>query len=489
MTSNDAASRYLFLGTLVLALILRSSDARRRGSTDAPSYYCGHRQQKHSMPLPWMPSTWCVENTQATGSAYYERDVSFTSTVHNTVSAYLRETAVTSDDQTDDQDFAYYFGKENRGYYDLDLQPSQFDWHTSSITGATESVRRRARRRTALVGNLIRTRGQAWHQAVGRVAGGVGTAARNVSEAAVFAAKRRMGTSKLLHITTDGDGSGDGDGEQALRRVGLLRQEERSESIDRADAMLQAVTAGLEDESLWTEVTRNQEGAVDDGLPIAEGKHRLTRVWRTYTDMRRYDASSDNRLVSDVPTILSRSVLDASPEEAFALFCDNDRVHEYNENCQELVDIEDLDHMTKVNWCATGSFGPFKARDFVSLVRHKIMGGGEYASVASNVVHSNLPPATKYVRSEIVLSATFFRPVPGNPQKTVIVQMTQVGSLGGAADSALAKRISTNLQEQAPIDFMRKFNRALLSTPRPRKSTASAPFPHLLSTAISLTEA
>merc|ERR1719469_1770690 len=92
--------------------------------------------------------------------------------------------------------------------------------------------------------------------AVGHVASGVGTAARNAGEAAVFVAKRRVSTSNLMQTTTDGDGSRDGDDGRALRRVGLLRQEERSESIDRADAMLQAVRAGLDDESLWTEVTR-----------------------------------------------------------------------------------------------------------------------------------------------------------------------------------------------------------------------------------------
>mmetsp|Transcript_44671 Transcript_44671/g.87607 ORF Transcript_44671/g.87607 Transcript_44671/m.87607 type:complete len:487 (-) Transcript_44671:121-1581(-) len=485
--SDDPTSRSLFLGTLFLTIFIQSCDARRRGSDDA-RYYYGHRQQKHSLPSPWMPGRWSVEGAHVAGADCYERDVSYTSAVHNAVSAYLREVSDLADD-----DFGYC-EEENHGNY-LNLQPSQFDWHTSTITGAAESVRGRAKQRTALVSNLIKNRQRAWRHVVGHAADEVQTAARNFggSVGGAALAVKRSAVSNLLHITRDGDEDEHEEGNessQTLLRVGLLQPEERLESITRADSMLEAVRAGLEDESLWTEVTRNQDAIADNLLPLAEGKHRLTKVWRTYTDMKRYDESSqDDRPVSDVPTILSRSFLDAPPDEAFALFCNNDRVHEYNENCQELVDIEDLDHMTKVNWCATGKFGPFKARDFVSLVHHKVLGNGEYASVACNVVHSNLPPAASYVRSEIALAATFFRPVPGQPGKTTMIQMTQVGSLGGCADSALAKRISNNLQEQAPIEFMRKFNKALISTPRPKKNTASAPFPHLMGPATSLTEA
>lgn len=156
---------------------------------------------------------------------------------------------------------------------------------------------------------------------------------------------------------------------------------------------------------------------------------------------------------------------------------DDARVHEYNDNCVELADIERINSDTKINWCATGKFGLFKARDFVTVVYFRELTdeeGGGYVSLAANVEHPKLPPADGYVRSEIQLAATFMKPVDGQPNKTKLVQLTQVGRMGGVADSAVAKRITQNIAEKAPVEFMKKFNYAVTHPPAPQPKRSSS---------------
>ena len=219
------------------------------------------------------------------------------------------------------------------------------------------------------------------------------------------------------------------------------------------------------------------------------------------------------------------------PSQAYTLFIDDSRVSEYNANCAELEDLVQLSQtatsQTKVNWCATSRFGPFKARDFLTLVHNRDLGGA-YASVACNVELPSLCPAKQnYVRSQIQLSASFMRPLPGgktevrefNLQRiysitaprsndidaerrqaaandgvdgarlafaksgiasnfncqyhvpfdslhsTQFIQITQVGELGGVADSKVAKKIQDGLVLNAPVEFLSKFNEAIVKNP------------------------
>uniref|UniRef100_A0A7S1FXU5 Uncharacterized protein n=1 Tax=Corethron hystrix TaxID=216773 RepID=A0A7S1FXU5_9STRA len=354
------------LTALVVGTLLRDAESRRRSSR--ANYYYGHRRQPRT---PWTPSRWSVsENSSAVNC--FERDVSYTSAVHNVVSTYLNNAMSEWSDadfrvvrNVDDVELSY-----DEWLRRIVLDPSQFDWHGDGFAGSTESVKRRARRRTALVSHLIRRRGIQWGRALSCASDSVVNGAAKVRgdvRGAVATTFRRLGrhdngpaVSALLHVE---NGTA-----RPLRRVGLLRAEEREDLMARADSILRAVYAAADDQELWEDVTRDQKGAVEDlAESIQKDKYRRTNVWKTFVDMTRYDPTEKGEKggepqTTEVPTILSKSILDASPAEAFALFCDNDRVHEYNDNCQELVDIEDLDEMTKVNWCATGKFGPFKVR-------------------------------------------------------------------------------------------------------------------------------
>lgn len=222
------------------------------------------------------------------------------------------------------------------------------------------------------------------------------------------------------------------------------------------------VYEAVSNEEIWTKV--NEQDNVT--------------VWKMDSDYEIIDCASS----SDSITIKSESMLPYSPHLVFSLLQDENKVHEYNENCQALEHIASLKDGSKINWSATGKFGPFSARDFVTLVRYEGMGKDAsegYLGLASsfdtireqnyilfekesnNTAYNPFNERPGYVRSRIELAATFIMPVKGDPYSTRFQQVIRVGNLGGAADSPIAKRIKSSLEIQAPIDFVKKFSRAL----------------------------
>jgi len=253
--------------------------------------------------------------------------------------------------------------------------------------------------------------------------------------------------------------------DQTTAQSYLFAPEERETIVQQTTQVLQNVQYALRQDDLWELINEH------DGV----------KVWRTFENIKKTQSASSSPATNDVAVIRSEAILNSSPQKVFQLLMDNSRVHEYNENCVELYDIEYLNSNTKINWCATGKFGPFKARDFVTVVHFRELEGesnGGYVSLAANIEHSKLPPTSSYVRSQIQLAATFMMPVPGQPNKTKFVQVTQVGQLGGVADSRMAKKITQNLAEKAPVDFVKKFDKALNSAPlpKPNRSANGLPF-------------
>ncbi|GMH58022.1 hypothetical protein TrRE_jg796, partial [Triparma retinervis] len=188
-------------------------------------------------------------------------------------------------------------------------------------------------------------------------------------------------------------------------------------------------------------------------------------VWKTYVDILKGSGTDG------MPCIKAVTVLDRSPSECFELFRDDKRVSEYNDNCRELEDVARIssppDGEVKVNWCATGRFGPFERRDFTTVVRNEAVDGGEggYLSVATAIEmegYGGLGRRKGYVRSRIVLSASFMKPVEGEGGKCEFWQLTKVGELGGVANNRVARRLQDKLLEKAPIDFLERFGKAVV---------------------------
>eukprot|EP00594_Rhizosolenia_setigera_P012617 CAMPEP_0178968576 /NCGR_PEP_ID=MMETSP0789-20121207/18348_1 /TAXON_ID=3005 /ORGANISM="Rhizosolenia setigera, Strain CCMP 1694" /LENGTH=313 /DNA_ID=CAMNT_0020654555 /DNA_START=315 /DNA_END=1256 /DNA_ORIENTATION=+ len=254
----------------------------------------------------------------------------------------------------------------------------------------------------------------------------------------------------------------------------LLNMKQRTQLLEHTEKLMDNVAQALSDNKIWKKV--NQQDGVS--------------VWKTEVDIKTYPKGSKDPN-SDSVTIRSEAIIDFPPHEVFSLFQNDDRVSEYNENCQQLQDLARLGDGAKINWSATGRFGPFSARDFITLVTYKEIGRNAsegYLSVASSIetirdsTASAATVGTKnninflndcaalaerpgYVRSQIELAATFMKPVKGDPNKTKFIQIMQVGSLGGVADSAIAKRIKSSLEVQAPVEFVKKFNTALGRSP------------------------
>ncbi len=242
-----------------------------------------------------------------------------------------------------------------------------------------------------------------------------------------------------------------------IRRRGGIAQPDSPLSPSEVSDLLKRIR------SVYASVTVNTFSNDDIWSHVADSRN--VTIWRTDSDVK--NGKTDGRRAGDgqPPVIRSRCIVNASPETVYKLFTDDSRVSEYNSNCVELHDVLRLDDSTKINWCRSPKFGPFKARDFVTVVHNRFLNGVDdgdgYSSVATNVVTPLCPPKKSYVRSSILLSATYMLPTD-SPDRTEVIQVTQVGDLGGIADSKVARRIQKGLIESAPVDFLTRFNVAAM---------------------------
>jgi len=361
------------------------------------------------------------------------------SDVHSEIEEFLDQQSAAA------QEMKRKHNNNNDDHYDAVF--NNFDWSKlpaihfeTHLSGASGKLSRRAISRLSLAKKVVQNRLEERTQLVRSFIGGALTLNQDEKDAAIAA---------VVTTTADND---------SINENSILTDAEREKLSQDTARLLARCEEALNRDDIWELVV--------DGVNHEEG----VTIWRSYADVKR---GIDT--LAELPTIRSETILNGKPEDVYRLFMDGSRVHEYNDNCVELHDIEAVNDSTKINWCATGKFGPFKARDFVTLVHFCDNHRGGYASVAANVEHPSLPPANGYVRSQIQLAATFMQPVPGEPNKTRFVQLTQVGELGGVADSPMAKKISLQLQEKAPIDFCRKFDAALNRPPQPKKAPKKDP--------------
>jgi len=355
---------------------------------------------------------------------------------------------------------------------------------SSSVEAAYKAIQYRVSERISLASQLIHQRKITLQIAASNIAASTTKNIHDVQTKAVNVVHRCMATLTRTKTTATnalvGATSRTTTSQLTPPVTYLFAPKERETIIQQTHRILDNVETALQRDDLWELINEC------DGV----------KVWRTFENIKELHSSSsrtaslarnnNNNSKNDVAVIRSEVILNSSPQKVYQLFMDNSRVHEYNENCVELHDIEYLNDNTKVNWCATGKFGPFKARDFVTAVhfrelvgRHRASFGVGYVSIAANIEHSKLPPTSNYVRSQIQLAATLMIPIPGQPNKTKFIQVTQVGELGGVADSKMAKKITQGLAEKAPVDFCKKFDQALQTAPKPKPNRLwnGLPFP------------
>lgn len=191
----------------------------------------------------------------------------------------------------------------------------------------------------------------------------------------------------------------------------------------------------------------------DPGWVLVAEVHRV-KIWRQYLAAEEVspwavEAGQGQQLV---PVVLASGVLDVDDETVFNVLKDNKYVSEYNDNCKVVMDLEKIDRDTRITWAATNRFGPFKARDFCTLIHFKVM---ESTKVVVNfaVQHPRAPPSSSYVRSEILLAATVLR--RREDGKTELTTLTCINP-GGAADSRAGAVVLNSLSTNTPATFIRK---------------------------------
>ncbi|CAM9371294.1 unnamed protein product [Scytosiphon promiscuus] len=153
--------------------------------------------------------------------------------------------------------------------------------------------------------------------------------------------------------------------------------------------------------------------------------------------------------------VKATAIISVPPEVVYLLFADNSRVREYNEHCREVRDLEVLSQDSKITWAASGRMGPFKARDFCTLVHFRTLSDGTLAQVSRPVEHPAAPRSSRYVRSEILLAGNFMRPVPGDPSRTEFLMVTHVNP-GGAAETRAGAMLVNSLCASSPVNFIRR---------------------------------
>jgi len=82
----------------------------------------------------------------------------------------------------------------------------------------------------------------------------------------------------------------------------------------------------------------------------------------------------------------------------FKTYCDDDIAADYNDNCVELKHLQTLTDTTKVNWCRTAKIGPFKPREFVTIIENRSFFDSKNTPLEIN--HEDKKCRVMYVASE-----------------------------------------------------------------------------------------
>lgn len=209
-----------------------------------------------------------------------------------------------------------------------------------------------------------------------------------------------------------------------LKESPLVDSLERSHRLEQSNGeAISRVLSLVDDPEYW-------EPVVTDGR---------TRVWRLLDSERH-------------ACILAKGVINAAPSKVYDLFVHAHRARDFNEYCDTCVDIQQLNHNTKVSWSVTKPFGNglFKARDFVTLCHYRDLSDGSRCIINHATTHPLRPASRRYQRAEVVLAANIIK--PHGAKGTHLTLLTQVNP-GGAIDTSIGARIVNQIVKRSPVAF------------------------------------
>jgi len=231
------------------------------------------------------------------------------------------------------------------------------------------------------------------------------------------------------------------------------------------------------------------------------------KVWRKRAGSKP-GGSRRAKLENKLHVVKAEGVINAPPKKVYEVFTDNSRIFEFNKLCSAIKDLEIVNNDTKIVWSSSRQLGPFRPRDFVTLVHTKKRSPGTYMVLSRAVEVAEARPTKEYVRGEILLAGHLMAPVrdisrqivcksgfplfkapcllspkcsavnvrfqlpqqvPGKPSKTKFSTIVQVNP-GGFAESLLGMRIINRLCSSGPFNFILNLERAALRRPRKAKS-------------------
>jgi len=184
--------------------------------------------------------------------------------------------------------------------------------------------------------------------------------------------------------------------------------------------------------------------------------------------------------------VKSSGIINSSPESVYELFCDNSRVNEYNEHCIKMIDVlqfgggrgkggggkksNGVETWSKITWASGPKYGPFKPRDFLSVVYFQKFSNGTsivlnrpaYQSKFATTTKSNDDEeggGAKYVRATILLAGNVIEPHGEHGEKTLLTQVAHINP-GGGADTPAVAWIINKVCAFGPPAFFRKLEAA-----------------------------
>lgn len=151
--------------------------------------------------------------------------------------------------------------------------------------------------------------------------------------------------------------------------------------------------------------------------------------------------------------VMAKAVLDASPEQVFSYFMDNKRVHEYNEYCAQVEDLEYLDAQTKISWSCSGPIagGAISARDFVTRSHYSALDDGTLVIANRAEEHDKAPPSDAYVRMKMIWGGNIFRAYDRN--QTLLTTITHINP-GGVGETRFGSLFLNATAASGPRRFM-----------------------------------
>lgn len=185
-------------------------------------------------------------------------------------------------------------------------------------------------------------------------------------------------------------------------------------------------------------------------------------VFRRYLGAGSFVNKIDAMKGSKHACVKSTAIIHANAEKVFDLFLDINRAKEYNDHISSIKDLYLSGPTTskifsKISYATGHRMGPFKARDFVSVVNFIRQDDNSYIILNRPAYLSKTKPSNKFVRATILLGGNIIKPL--GPNKTALTLVAHVNP-GGGADTKAAAWIINQLCAVGPPTFIRKLETA-----------------------------